>query len=88
MADAPLLCPICKSKAKALDEIGDALGFNCPNPKHGKFKVVDAIFYLPDFLNSDTKRWEAALKAAKARTQPGEWPKIQSYDFPSTSYSS
>jgi hypothetical protein len=88
MADALLLCPICKSKAKALDEIGDVLGFDCPNPKHGKFKVVDTIFYLPDLLNSDAKRWEAALKGAKARTQPGEWPTIHSFDFPSALYSS
>ncbi len=81
MADALLLCPICKSEAKALDQIDDAPGFDCP--KHGKFKIGDTVLSTPDFLNSDAKRWEAALKAAKARTQPGEWPTITSYDFPS-----
>ena len=83
MADAILQqCPICKSEAKAL-QMGDVLSFACPKPEHDKFKVSDAVYAVPNLWNSDTKRWEAALKTAKARTQPGEWPTITSYDFPS-----
>jgi hypothetical protein len=72
-------CPICKSKAEPLDVVGDYRGFDCP--KHGKFKVADTIFALPDFVNSDAALWEAVLRLAQTRAKPGEWPTIGSYEF-------
>jgi hypothetical protein len=74
------ICPICQSEAKALDKIGDADGFDCP--QHGKFKVAGSVFKEAGTGKTATcEQWEAALKKAKARTKPGEWPLIQTYDF-------
>lgn len=73
------ICPICKSEAKPLDKVGDFEGFDCP--QHGKFKVAGTVFRVDTFKNASQEKWESALKKAKAKTNPGEWPLINSYDF-------
>lgn len=66
-------CPICGTKAKPLDKIGDATGFECVND--GKFRVARGLRDAP------RQKWEVALKRARAR-QPSEWaPTITGYDF-------
>ena len=80
MTAEELICPICKSRAKALDKTGDATGFHCE--RHDNFKVADTIFALPSKLGASADQWETALKKAKARAKPGEWPVIHSDDFP------
>jgi hypothetical protein len=66
-------CPICRSKTKPLDRVGDATGYDCN--KHGKFKVAGTIFALDDKMNAGTERWEAALARARAR-HPDEWAPV------------
>ncbi len=80
MVDHPNdVCPICKSKAKPLDKVGDWLGFDCE--RHGRFKVALTVFEMPGFMYAGIDQWEAALSKAKAR-EPDAWaPLIQSYDF-------
>jgi hypothetical protein len=74
------ICPICKSKAAALDKVGDSDGFDCP--EHDKFKVAGSVFKdAATGENATREQWEAALKKAKAKTKPGEWPLITRYDF-------
>jgi hypothetical protein len=74
-------CPICNSKVEPLDRFGDAEGFDCP--LHGKFRVSHSVLADPDLMKySYAARWEAALKKARPRAKPGDWPTIQSYDFP------
>jgi hypothetical protein len=76
-----VICPICKSKAKPLDETGDAEGFDCP--KHQSFKVAESVFAVTRTKDASLEQWESALARAKQRrTDPGEeWPVIQTYDF-------
>jgi hypothetical protein len=73
------VCPICKSEAKSLDRTGDPEGFDCP--RHDKFKVSGSVCAVDAYKNASREQWEAAFKKAKARTKPGEWPVIQTYDF-------
>jgi len=76
----PLLCPICKSPAvQELDRTGDATGFDCET--HGNFKVADTVFGEGRAKDYTREQWEAALRKAKQRTKPGEWPVIKSSDF-------
>ena len=75
----PLLCPICKSAVQELDRTGDATGFDCE--KDGKFKVANTVFAEGRVRNYTNQQWEAALRKAKQRTKPGEWPVITTIDF-------
>ena len=74
-----LLCPSCKSVAQELDRTGDATGFDCE--MDGKFKVANTVFAEGRVRNYTNEQWEAALRKAKQRTKPGEWPVIKSSDF-------
>ena len=74
-----LICPICKSVAQELDRTGDATGFDCE--MDGKFKVANTVFAEGRVRNYTNEQWEAALRKAKQRTKPGEWPVINSYDL-------
>ena len=76
----PLLCPICKSPAqKELDRTGDATGFRCET--HDTFKVANTVFAEQRTKNYSREQWEAALRKAKQRTEPEEWPLIITDDF-------
>jgi hypothetical protein len=75
----PLLCPICKSSAQELPRTGDATGFHCAT--HDAFKVADSVFVEQRIKNYTSEQWEAALRKAKQRTQPGKWPRIIRDDF-------
>ena len=76
----PLLCPICKSAVQQeLDRTGDAIGYACATD--GNFKVADTVFVEQRAKNYTREQWEAALRKAKERTKPGEWPVINRYDF-------
>jgi hypothetical protein len=77
MTDATVICPICKSKAKPLDIIGDWHGFDCP--QHSKLKVAGTA--METRKDCEAAQWEAALKRARARTAPSEWPLIKDEDF-------
>jgi sarcosine oxidase delta subunit len=74
-----ILCPICKSATQELDRTGDAMGFRCAT--HDAFKVADTVFAEQRTKNYTSEQWEAALRKAKQRTKPGEWPVITSNDF-------
>ena len=72
------ICPICKNpESKALDKLGNADGFDCP--KHDKFRVSSTAKKLK--VDATPEQWEAALKKARARTKPDEWPVIRDDDF-------
>jgi hypothetical protein len=74
-----LTCPICKTTAKPLDKLGDAEGFECL--AHDRFRVSESVLAVPALRNSPGRRWEDALRRARAR-QPGETaPTIMTYDF-------
>jgi hypothetical protein len=73
-----LVCPICKSVAQELDPDG-ATGFYCAT--HSGFKVADTVFAEQHAKDYTRKEWEAALRKAKRRTKPGEWPFLISNDF-------
>ena len=74
-----LTCPICKTRAKPLDKIGDADGFECAND--GRFRVSGTVLAAPALREASRQRWEDALRRARAR-QPAEWaPTITTYDF-------
>jgi hypothetical protein len=75
----PLLCPICKSPAEELDRSGDATGFRCAT--HNAFKVANTVFAEQRTKNYTSEQWKAALRKAKQRTKPGEWPVIINNDF-------
>jgi len=62
-----------------LDRTGDATGFDCET--HGNFKVADTVFGEGRAKDYTREQWEAALRKAKQRTKPGEWPVIKSSDF-------
>jgi hypothetical protein len=63
--------------AGALDDVGDAKGFDCL--VHERFKVASTVFALKPPPSRD--QWEVAFDRAKAK-QPGAWaPLIDSYDF-------
>ncbi len=70
------MCPICGSKAEALDRTGDADGFDCL--RHGKFKVAGTVLTTK---NATRQEWEAALEKARAKSEPGVWPCITTGDF-------
>jgi hypothetical protein len=74
-----LLCPICNSVAQELDRTGGATGFDCE--MDGKFKVANTVFAERRVRNYTNEQWEAALRKAKQRTKPGQWPVIKSSDF-------
>ena len=73
------ICPICKSRALELDRTGDATGFLCAT--HEDFKVANTVFAERRTKNYTNEQWEAALRKAKQRTKPGEWPLITTNDF-------
>jgi sarcosine oxidase delta subunit len=76
----PLLCPICKSPVvQELNRTGDAIGYRCAT--HSAFKVADTVFAEQRAKDYTREQWEAALRKAKQRTKPGEWPLITSNDF-------
>jgi TIR domain len=78
-SDDELTCPICKTTAKPLDKLGDAEGFECL--AHDRFRVSESVLAVPALRNSPGRRWEDALRRARAR-QPGETaPTIMTYDF-------
>jgi hypothetical protein len=77
--DNTLICPICKSKAGTLPRTGDAMGYDCET--HGKFRVADTVLRLPSLGTASGQQWERALKNAKWRSRPGEWPVIMRHDF-------
>ncbi|SHJ98039.1 hypothetical protein SAMN05444159_2079 [Bradyrhizobium lablabi] len=79
MADATVICPICKSIAKPLDKTSDADGFDCS--RHDKFKVADSVFVNAPTQNASREQWEAALTRAKTKAKLGEWPCIRTHDF-------
>jgi hypothetical protein len=75
-----VVCPICQFEVAALDKTGDADGFYCP--LHETFKVASSVFVDANSgKNATREQWEAALKKARAKTKPGEWPVIQTYNF-------
>jgi len=71
-----LVCPICKSVAQEPDRTGDAAGFYCAT--HSGFKVADTVFAEHWAKEYTRQQWELALKKAKRRTKPGEWPIVRS----------
>lgn len=74
------ICPICKSEAESLPRTGYHEAYDCPND--GKFKVGGTVLVDNNSGRNATRtQWEAALKKAKARAKPGEWPLIETYDF-------
>ena len=72
-----LTCPICRTKAEPFDNTPDTRGFDCAT--HDKFYVTGTA--LEEDANKSRQEWEAALKRAKKRTNPGGRPTINSYDF-------
>ena len=57
----------------------DGKTFHCE--KHGEFQVSDSVLSVPALMDADTSKWEAALKNAAWRADPGMRPRILSYDF-------
>ncbi|MFY9772487.1 MAG: hypothetical protein WBO12_07605 [Xanthobacteraceae bacterium] len=73
-------CPICKSDAEEIESgFIDGKTFRCA--KHGEFQVSDSVLNVPALMDADTSQWEAALKNAAWRADPGLRPRILSYDF-------
>jgi hypothetical protein len=54
----PLVCPICKSPAQQLPDIGNATAFRCVI--HHNFKVADAVWR--DAEEYTREQWEIALR--------------------------
>jgi Xaa-Pro aminopeptidase len=74
-----LVCPICKTKAKPLDNMVYTTGFDCPT--HRRFRVAITVKATPALWNASEEKWEKALQRARDR-QPNEWaPKIETSDF-------
>jgi len=48
---------------------------------HGNFKVTDTVFAEQRAKDYTREQWEAALRKAKQRTKPDQWPVINSNDF-------
>ena len=72
-------CPICGAKAKPLDRISDADGFECVND--GRFRVSCSVSATTALVAKPKQEWRAALERSRAR-QPSAWaPMITSYDF-------
>jgi hypothetical protein len=76
-----LVCPICKQKAKPLADTVLTIGFDCPNPKHGKYHVSTTVKATAAHWNASEERWEKALKRAKEREPGGAIPIINDDDF-------
>jgi len=72
-----LVCPICKSPAQQLPNIGDATAFRCVI--HHNFKVADAVW--SDAEEYTREQWEIALRRVRQRAKPGQWPIIRRRDF-------
>jgi hypothetical protein len=72
----PFVCPICKSPAQQLPSIGEA-AFRCVI--HNNFKVADAVLRRAEEYTR--VQWELALRKAKQRAEPGQWPVIRRGDF-------
>jgi hypothetical protein len=62
-----------------LDRTGDATGYACAT--HGNFKVTDTVFAEQRAKDYTREQWEPALRKAKQRTKPDQWPVINSNDF-------
>jgi hypothetical protein len=62
-----------------LDRTGDATGFACA--LHGNFKVANTVFAEQRAKDYSREEWEAALRKAKQRAKPDQWPLINSNDF-------
>jgi hypothetical protein len=75
-------CQICDPKDEAPRDVTNSFkAYDCP--KHGKFRISLTVLALSEYRNSDARRWEAALKRAKADAKRGELPTINYYHFPS-----
>jgi hypothetical protein len=61
---AELTCPICKTKAKPLDDTGGYTGFECVND--GRFHVSRSVFDTQALREASRQKWGDALKRAKA----------------------
>jgi hypothetical protein len=78
--NAMATCPICKSDAEEVKSgFIDGKTFRCA--KHGEFQVSDSVLSVPALVDADATQWEAALKNAAWRADPGVRPRILSYDF-------
>jgi hypothetical protein len=76
LEDAMATCPICKSDAEEIKSgFIDGKTFRCA--KHGEYQV--SVLKVPALM--DSSQWEAALKNAAWRADPGLRPRILSYDF-------
>jgi hypothetical protein len=73
----PLLCPICKSPAQRLPSSSEASAFRCVI--HHNFKVADTLSRGAEEYTRE--QWEIALRKAKQRAKPGQWPVIRRVDF-------
>jgi len=73
----PFVCPICKSPAQQLPGAGEATGFRCVI--HHNFKVANAVWREAEEYTRE--QWEIALRKAKQRAKPGQWPVIRTGDF-------
>jgi hypothetical protein len=74
-----LVCPICGTKAKPLDDTGDYTGYQCLN--HGSFRVAGTIKAPPAHNEASEKKWEKALERAKERAPGAAIPTIKDDDF-------
>lgn len=72
-----LVCPVCKSPAQQLPNIGDATAYRCVI--HHSFKVADAVWRNVEEYTRE--HWGIALGKAKQRARPGQWPVISRGDF-------
>lgn len=73
----PVVCPICKSLAQQLLGTGYATAFRCVI--HNNFKVSDTVSERAEEYTRE--QWEIALRKAKQRATPGQWPVIRRGDF-------
>ena len=54
MADQ-VICPICKTKARPLDKVGDFEGFECRNDC--RFRVTRSVFDTPALRDAPRQKW-------------------------------
>jgi len=74
-----ILCPICKSSAQELPGTAYDTAFRCVI--HHDFKVADAVFGDWRSEKYTREQWEIALRKAKQRVKPGQWPVIRKGDL-------